>query len=859
MQKQSLNGQWQLHILSGARDRDADTGEGNTTGNTTGNTAGNTASTTRGTAKGLAFAIPTKPFAATIPGSVYSAMLEGGLMLDPYDRDNELNALSLMDNDFEFSYTFMLEAGMQDGDVLILRFDGLDTLAEISLNGYAIGHTKNMHRTWEYNVYDYINAGENELVVTISSPVKYIKERNAEIYAGGSRDAIEGYPHLRKAHCMFGWDWGPRLPDAGIFREVSLTSYRKAKIDSVYITQEHSKNSVKLNFTTAIRETGAAGERQVEVDITPPFVIGSDATKQSASGKKTSIVITKPYLWWPNGYGEQHLYTVYIRLLDEKGQVLDTWERRIGLRTIGINTGEDKWGTAFAHEVNGLKIFAMGANYIPEDNLLSRVTPERTRQLLEDAQAAHHNCIRVWGGGYYPDDFFYDLCDELGLIVWQDFMFACACYELDDEFERNITLELRDNIRRLRHHACLGLWCGNNEMEAQMIAESWRPSPKQKYDYIKIFEQIVPKLVQKEDPATFYWPSSPSSGGNYDEPQSETRGDAHYWGVWHGNEPFAAYRQHYFRYLSEFGFQSFPALSTIESFTEEGDRNIFSYVMEMHQRNSAANGKIMAYLSATYRYPTDLARLAYASQLLQAEAIRYGIEHNRRHRGRCMGTLVWQLNDIWPAASWSGIDYYGRWKALHYIEKRAFAPVMISCEEMGEMQGRPFPIAEPAPFEKSFRLHVANETAEEVRGTVKWSLRGPESGAYPNVQGEKEIKIPAFAGVWLDKVEVDSYDGRRMHLAYSFVSAEGLVVSSGTVLFTPPKYYQFADPRLSCTLKGKFLTVSAEAYAKNVEILAVGGDVWLSDNYFDMEEGEVMVEILRGDARKFMLRSVYDI
>ncbi|MDR0221417.1 MAG: glycoside hydrolase family 2 protein, partial [Lachnospiraceae bacterium] len=368
-----------------------------------------------------------------------------------------------------------------------------------------------------------------------------------------------------------------------------------------------------------------------------------------------------------------------------------------------------------------------------------------------------------------------------------------------------------------------------------------------------------PRIVQKEDPATFYWPSSPSSGGNYDDPQSENRGDAHYWGVWHGNEPITSFRQHYFRYLSEFGFQSFPALATINSFTEEGDRNIFSYVMEMHQRNSAANGKIMAYLSATYRYPSDLARLVYASQLLQAEAIRYGIEHNRRHRGRCMGTVVWQLNDIWPVASWSSIDYFGRWKALHYLEKRAFAPIMVSCEEVGEMQGRPFPIAEPAPFEKSFRLHVANETQKEVRGTVRWSLRGPDGSAYPKVQGEKEIAIPALSGVWLDKVDLAEHDERKIHLSYSFESDEGLLVSAGTVLFTPPKYYHFADPKLTYTVKGNLVTVKAKAYAKNVEILGEDGDVWLSDNYFDMDAGEASVEIVRGSARRFTLRSVYDI
>lgn len=344
----------------------------------------------------------------------------------------------------------------------------------------------------------------------------------------------------------------------------------------------------------------------------------------------------------------------------------------------------------------------MGADYIPEDNLLGRVNKERTRKLLTDCKEANYNTVRIWGGGYYPDDYFYDICDELGLLIWQDFMFACASYELDEAFDKNIREEVRQNVRRLRHHASIGLWCGNNEMETQTLDKCWKPSEKQKCDYIKIFEYIIPQVVKAEDPQGFYWPSSPSSGGNYDNPWDENRGDAHYWDVWHGEKPFTDYRKYRFRYLSEFGFQSFPCLKTVESFTLPEDRNIFSRVMEMHQRNKAANGKIMNYMAQTYLYPGNFETLLYASQLLQAEAIRYGVEHFRRYRGRCMGAVVWQLNDIWPVASWASIDYYGRWKALHYAEKKMFAPILLSCEETGELSERPFCIAErKQPIEKA--------------------------------------------------------------------------------------------------------------------------------------------------------------
>ena len=678
--------------------------------------------------------IPEGSMAAAVPGSVYGALLENKLIPDPFYRDNELLVLPLMENDFVYSTVFEAAPELFDCDEAVLRFEGIDTLARIYLNGELLGQACNMHRIWEFDVLSLLRRGGNELRVEIDSPTKYIREENERVYTGGSGDSMEGFPHLRKAHCMFGWDWGPRLPDAGIFRTVSLLGVKNSRIESVYVTQHHEEGAVTLDFDVTLELFGGSGSElmeraaqwdttRIEVEVISPDgkkyypnLSGMEPAKE-ASGEGYRIRITDPQLWWPRGYGEQPLYQVKVTALSKEGEVLDTWERRIGLRTLTVNTEKDEWGNCFAHEVNGVKIFAMGADYIPEDNILSRVTRERTQKLLTDAAWANHNCIRVWGGGYYPDDFFFDICDELGLIVWQDFMFACASYELDDDFERNVSREIVDNVRRIRHHACLGLWCGNNEMETQTLDGVWKTTAKQKYDYIKLYEYIIPKILEEEDPAAFYWPSSPSSGGNYDNPWDEDRGDTHYWDVWHGNKPFTEYRKFRFRYLSEFGFQSFPCLKTVESFTLPEDRNIFSRVMEMHQRNCAANGKILNYLSATYLYPKDFDSLLYTSQLLQADAIRYGVEHFRRHRGRCMGAVVWQLNDIWPVASWASVDYYGRWKALHYAEKRMFAPVMISCEEVGELSERPYCVAQPAPIEKSARLHVANG-ARGGNGTV---------------------------------------------------------------------------------------------------------------------------------------------
>ncbi len=787
---------------------------------------------------------------AQVPGSVYGALYELGKMPDPFYRDNELNALKLMDNDFTYSLTFELSKDILSKDAVLLHFDGIDTLADIYLNDNFIGDAYNMHRTWEYDIKDIASAGANVLKIVLHSPTKYIKEEQEKCYTGGSDDAMQGFPHLRKAHCMFGWDWGPRLPDAGIWRDVRILGIEEGRFEQVYVKQQHENNEVTLEFDYTIELFGDNSDLSTKIKV-----IGPDGTTFEQN-EDEDIVITKPKLWWPNGYGEHPLYTVKAELTNCDGKILDVWEKKIGLRTLTIHKEEDQWGESFAHEVNGVQVFAMGADYIPEDNLFSRIHEGRTRKLLEDCIEANHNTIRVWGGGYYPDDYFYDICDELGLLIWQDFMYACASYELDDDFEENISQETIENVIRIRHHASLAIWCGNNEMETQTLDKVWKPSPKQTMDYIKMYEYIIPKIVKELDPQTFYWPSSPSSGGNFDDSWNYDRGDTHYWDVWHGNKPFSEYRKFFFRYASEFGFQSFPSLKTIESFTEKGDRNIFSRVMEMHQRNKAANGKILNYISANYLYPKDFDHLIYTSQLLQADAIRYGVEHWRRNRGRCMGAIVWQLNDIWPVASWSSIDYFGRWKALHYSEKRFFAPIMISCEEVGEMTERPNCVDEPHEIEKSARLSVANETRNPIKGIVKWALRDTKAQILKS--GESEIAVPALTSYWLDKLDFTDCNELRNYLSFEFYM-DGTYISGGTCLFTAPKHFEFVDPKLQLSINGDTITVKAEAYAKSVELCCVQGDMKLSDNYFDINAGEVKVKILSGNPIGLKARSIFDI
>lgn len=793
---------------------------------------------------------------AHVPGSVYADLMADGTMPDPFWRENELDAFERMKKDYVYQRAFTVTEAQLAHAHVELVCEGLDTLAHVSLNGREIAFADNMHITWVWDVKEQLHAGENTLEIRFDSPILYCAKKAEEAPGWESSDATPGFRHLRKAHCMFGWDWGPRLPDAGIWRPIFLRTWDTARLENALMLQAHHDDLVDVTIRPEI-----AGESAWSAEITAPD--GEVIIIPETTAAEQVITIEHPQLWWPNGLGKQPLYRVTVRLATG-----DTRVWRIGLRTITVSREKDEWGEEFCHVVNGVKVFAMGADYIPEDNILARVTPERTRRLLEDCKAANFNAIRVWGGGYYPDDAFYDICDELGLLVWQDLMYACAFYDLTPDFERSIRVETHQNVARLRHHASLALICGNNEMEMFMAGansalinhRTWEFVPTYPHhitDYVKMFEYILPAIVKETAPQTYWWPASPSSGGNFDAPNDENRGDNHYWDVWHGEKPFTEYRKFFFRYASEFGFQSFPCLKSVKQFTLPDDRNIFSRVMERHQRNQAANGKILSYLSQTFRYPNSFDDLLYASQLMQAEAIRYGVEHWRRNRGRCMGAIIWQLNDIWPVASWASIDYYGRWKALHYAAKRFFAPVMISAEEEGELSQNP-KINEyhPAPLEKSFRLNVCNETLRDVTGEVVWALRTPD-GAIVR-QNQQTLTIPAMSAKWLDKVDCADASLTGHYVSFAFV-VDDVALSEGTCIFCAPKHFEFVDPRLTLETRGDTLVVTSHAYAKQVWLESEDADLLLDDNAFDMNPGTKVVRVVQGSAEKVRGRSVWDL
>ena len=643
---------------------------------------------------------------------------------------------------------------------------------------------------------------------------------------------------------MSGWDWGPMLPDAGIWRDIYLIDGTTPRITDVRILQRHEDGKV---FVSVNATTSAPAD--VRVNVIAP----NGEVTAVENGKEAEI--PNPQLWWPNGYGAQPLYSVVAESL-LNGEVVDVNTKKIGLRTLYISREEDQWGEEFCYKVNGIKIFAMGADYIPEDNILSRLSRERSKKLLEDCLFANFNSIRIWGGGFYPEDYFFELCDEMGIVLFLDMMFACTAFPTNQEFYDNVKQEIIDNVRRFRHHACIAVISGNNEIEEHAAVPNWWKE-EEKEGYLYLFENMMAGIMKEECPEISFVPSSPSSHGGLVDPQNENMGDNHYWSVWHGNLPFADYRNHFFRFLSEYGFQSFPSIKTIEEFTLPEDRNPFSVVMELHQRNPSANGKILNYLSQTYLYPMNLEVLVYASQLLQAEAIKYGVEHMRRNRGRCMGSLYWQLNDCWPVASWASIDSNGRYKALHYEAKRFYAPIHISCAEIGEYSTRG-DIAQERCYDYATKAHifVNNDSLEDVEGTIEWALCKNDGTVLET--GSQKVEVKSLSYTSIEEIDFHKTDVRNNYLSFSFV-VNGEVISFGTVLFTKPKHFNFRNPQIQLEVKGDEITVTADAFAKYVYIRNENDDLVLSDNFFDMNKGTKTVKIVSGDASNLTVKSVYDI
>ena len=758
-----------------------------------------------------------KKWESTVPGSVLDTLLYYGEIPDPFDGLNEWIACDKMKETFVFERVFQVSEEMLARKHTELVFEGIDTLADIELNGKKIASVDNMHRTWRLDVKETAKPGENRIRVIFYPTVPYVEEKTKENpdigYFPPSGDRKWWTGVLRKAHYMFGWDWGPSLPDAGLWRDVKMEAY-DSRLEQIHVHQEHTEGKAVLHVRA---DTDAAS---VKYTLRDPE--GAVLAEKTVSGGGTAeLAVEKPRLWWPNGLGDQPLYALETEAADGTGEP-DRKTLRIGLRTMTVSTAKDEWGEEFAFCCNGQEFFAMGADYIPEDNLIPRMNRERTRALLQDCRDANYNTIRVWGGGFYPGDDFYDLCDEMGLVIWQDLMFACNIYKLTDSFRESIIREAEDNIRRIRHHACIGLICGNNEME--MGWDLW-PGVKGgadylKQDYLEQFEKVLKEVSLREAPDSFYWPSSPSSGGGFDKPNDLDRGDVHDWSVWHGRRPFSDFTERYPRFCSEFGFESFPCMDTIRTFIHnDRDMNPFSEIMESHQKCDSGNGTMLFYLAQTLKYPFSMEGLVHATQYLQAEAMRAGVEHWRRNRGRCMGAIYWQVNDCWPVASWASIDSLGRWKALHYVAKRFFAPVMVSLRKQ----------------EDGYGVVVSNERREAFRGRVVCTVRDAKG----NVIREEKAAVECPAMSAADICVIKGTNEEMPVVRCVLLDESGAVISENEALNMLPKHFPYAEPKLGYVRKGKEITIWSDAFCQGVALEA--GDARFSDNWFSLYPGEKRV------------------
>jgi beta-mannosidase len=803
---------------------------------------------------------------AQVPGGVHTDLLAVNRIPDPFVGDNEKRVQWVAESDWEYRRTFGVALDWLSEEHVFLVCDGLDTLAEVRLNGQVLGKTDNMFRQYRWEVKSLLRQGENEVTIFFASTVKYVTEKMAERPLPGVSQAIPGGPHVRKAPCQFGWDWGPMLPPIGIWKDIRLEGYSLARLDDVHLRQQHQRGQVTLSAAVSV-ERWRDQPLAVAMRVTGPD--GADLKAEApVSDKPLQGVIAKPHLWWPNGYGQQPLYQVEVSL-KAGDRVCDRRTYRVGLRSLELRQQDDEWGKSFTFVVNGVPIFAKGSDWIPADSFPTRLGDEHLESLIRSAADTHQNMLRVWGGGFYEEDRFYDLCDKYGILVWQDGVFSCSIYPLDEAaFVENVRQEIVQNVRRLRHHASLALWCGNNEMEwgweswgwaesepmAQLkaLAEQipllkrmlWEmrrdPMPGWKAlrdAYDKFFHATLPEWIAREDPATPYWPSSPSSNTPFQDVNAPDRGDAHYWDVWHGRQPFTAYRTQYPRFMSEFGFQSLPPLETIRTYADEANWNMTSYIMEHHQRSGSGNGLMLAQMTDTFRTPKDFPSLVYLSMVLQAEGIRYGVEHWRRAMHRVGGTLYWQLNDCWPVASWSSLDFFGRWKALHYAARRFYAPLMLSIHDEGTKMG----------------IHVTSDLTEAWRGRARWTLE--TIGGQVLASGEELVLAAPQADTHVRTLDFADRVSEDPPATLQTGNSRGVIftaelwkddrrVALNVATFAPNKHLTLTDPGLAVDARQEggqlVFEVKARSLARFVELALAGVDCVFSDNYFDVPAGRTV-------------------
>ena len=809
---------------------------------------------------------------AQVPGVVQTDLLHAGLIPDPYFQDNEFRLQWIGNTDWEYRTTFQVDSSTVSHEHLDLVFEGLDTFADVYLNDQSVLKANNMFRRWRIPAKNLLKPGANNLRVIFHSPIQqmlpYVKKQPYILPAistinGDNEEDIPTAPYTRKAPYQYGWDWGPRFVTEGIWQPVRLETWDALRIENLHIHQQ--KVGTQAASLSAELEIESSRSSNATVMYTHDNLSGSptnDGTQtvhldSGINHISYAIRIASPKLWYPVGYGPQDRYhfAAAIRIGRELAAHADL---RTGLRSIELRRASDQWGKSFAFVVNGIPVFAKGANVIPFDSFPPRETKAQHRMILESARDAHMNMVREWGGGFYEYDDFYDICDELGILVWQEFSFGGDMVPGDVAFQNNVRAEAIDQMKRLRDHPSVVIWCGNNEVETgwyhwgdrQEFKEAISPATRDQVwkDYIILFADILKSTVDEYDDPVPYWPSSPSA--NWEEiPDNDHNGDMHYWQVWHAQAPAEDYLKQFPRFMTEFGFQSFPEMRTIRSFAKPEDLDIRSIVMQAHQKNKGGNERILTYMLREYREPKDFASFVYLSQVQQAEIIKLGAEHLRRQRPRTMGSLYWQLNDCWPVASWASIDYFGRWKALQYYARRFYDDVIVS----------------PYRHDGKIDVYVVSDKLQPLVATVH--VRLLDFSGKSVLEQNQDIKVPGLSSanyLALDeKLLLSNADPRRSFLVLD-LAVDGKQVSRNLVFFEHMHNLDLPvapaiQSELTSSGNGYALKLQSPVLARNIHVSFGDLDAQLSDDYYDLLPNEPVTVTVKSSSSLEQLKGAMSI
>ncbi|MGO4347781.1 glycoside hydrolase family 2 protein [Paenibacillus sp. MCAF9] len=788
---------------------------------------------------------------AIVPGCVHTDLLRNGIIKDPFYKTNEHDLQWIDKIDWEYETHFDVNDQLLNASTIELVFDGLDTYADVYVNGNHVLSADNMFRTWKANVASMVNAKDNVLLIKFRSPVREdlpkIEKLGYNLPASNDQSELGGLGaqkisiFARKAPYHYGWDWGPRFVTSGIWREARLEGWSGSKITDVYVKQDQV-NASKASLTVDVEI-----ESEHEWNGLVKLSAGGQTWEQAAHLKQginviqLPVDIENPKLWWSRGLGDAHLYTFTAELCKDE-ELIAAKSVRTGLRSIRLVRDKDEVGASFYFELNGVPVFAKGANHIPNDSFITEVTDERYRHEIVSAAESNMNMLRVWGGGIYEQSVFYELCDEYGILVWQDFMFACSMYPGDEAFLENVRLEAEENVKRLRNHPSIVLWCGNNEIDSAwaQFDEKGGWGWKKEYtseqraviwaDYEAVFHDILPDAVEAYAPGTQYWPSSPlislSGDINQHAHPLSTEGDVHYWGVWHAVEPFENYNLKIGRFMSEYGFQSFPEYDTVMKFATEQDLALDSKVMRAHQKNGDGNRLIKEYMDIYMSEPKDFPAFLYMSQVLQAEAMKMAIEAHRRSMPYCMGTLYWQMNDCWPVASWAGMDYYGKWKAMQYYAKRSFADTMLSFDKTDD---------------GIINIHAVTDLLESLNGELRLTLYDfagvliKQETTQVSIAGNSAAIVSSINELeWLTGCEANRV------VLYAELTQGGKLIDSKEHYFVKAKEQKLASAVIRISevegSNGTSFALETDVLAKQVWITAEHEGMF-TDNFFDLIPG----------------------